>query len=61
MANIEDKSKRLTDEEIEELIKDIAEDPETEDEESEQPIQSTGNPMFDRWLADNDSINKYGL
>ena len=61
MADRENTKRRLTAEEIEELIKDIAEDPETDNEESEQPIQSTGNPMFDRWLADNDSINKYGL
>lgn len=48
---------RLTEEEIQEITKDIADDPETE-EETEVPL--TGNPMFDRWAADDASINECG-
>ena len=48
---------RLTEEEIQEMTKDIADDPETE-EETEVPL--TGNPMFDRWAADDASINECG-
>ena len=48
---------RLTEEEIQEMTKDIADDPETE-EETEVPL--TGNPMFDRWASDDASINECG-
>ena len=48
---------RLTEEEIQEMTKDIAADPETE-EETEVPL--TGNPMFDRWASDDASINECG-
>ena len=48
---------RLTEEEIQEMTKDIAADPETE-EDTEVPL--TGNPMFDRWAADDASINECG-
>jgi hypothetical protein len=50
--------RRLTDEEIEELTKDVADDPETPEQEEPQKFD---NPMYDRWAADEESINKYGL
>jgi len=50
-------AKRLTEEEIEELIKDVAEDPEVEEK---TPPQVTGNPLADRWYADDESINECG-
>lgn len=49
--------KRLTEEEIIEMTKDIADDPETEEE---TQIQLTGNPLYDRWAADDESINECG-
>lgn len=49
---------RPTKEEIEEILNSIPDDPESEEETTEQ---SMGNPLYDRWTADDESINKYGL
>lgn len=58
MANREELTrKRLTEEEIIEMTKDIADDPETEEE---TQIKLTGNPLYDRWAADDESINECG-
>ena len=39
------------------LTEDIADDPETEEE---TQIKLTGNPLYDRWAADDESINECG-
>ena len=57
MAEQEFTRKRLTEEEIQEMTKDIADDPETEEE---TQIELTGNPLYDRWAADDESINECG-
>ena len=57
MAEQEFTRKSLTEEEIQEMTKDIADDPETEEE---TQIQITGNPLYDRWAADDESINECG-
>lgn len=49
--------KSLTEEEIQEMTKDIADDPETGEE---TQIKLTGNPLYDRWAADDESINECG-
>ncbi len=55
MAEQEFTRKSLTEEEIQEMTKDIADDPETEEE---TQIKLTGNPLYDRWAADDESINE---
>ncbi|MDD6686217.1 hypothetical protein [Sodaliphilus pleomorphus] len=57
MAEQEFTRKSLTEEEIQEMTKDIADDPETEEE---TQIKLTGNPLYDRWAADDESINECG-
>lgn len=48
-----------TDEEIEEILKDIPDDP--VNEVGKEPEPPTGDPLYDRWIAEEDSIRKYGL
>ncbi len=61
MPIMDENGRILTAEEIEELIDSIEDAPEAEGEDEEQPIQSSNNSMYDRWIADDKSINKYGL
>lgn len=57
MAEQEFTRKSLTEEEIQEMTKNIADDPENEEE---THIQLTGNHLYDRWAADDESINECG-
>lgn len=57
MAEQEFTRKSLTEEEIQEMTKDIADDPENDEN---TQIKLTGNPLYDRWAADDESINECG-
>lgn len=59
-GRVYDKEHPMSKEEMEELLNAIPDDPEEEEEEEEEP-QKFGNPLYDRWAADDESINKYGL